>query len=126
MSNISKLACLLLSFFLTFLAYGQKKDKQISFALTNSHTAYPFASFSKLFSGPYHPGIELGYGFNWTNKKKHDWYQAFRLGYFYHRLAAMNPHTPEVAVGLLKTHPQPRTLGQGFVLVQKWCWQVVS
>jgi len=85
MSNISKLACLLLSFFLTFLAYGQKKDKQISFALTNSHTAYPFASFSKLFSGPYHPGVELGYGFNWTNKKKHDWYQAFRLGYFYHR-----------------------------------------
>jgi hypothetical protein len=43
-----------------------------------------------------------------------------------YRLAAMNPHTPEVAVGLLKTHPQPRTLGQGFVLVQKWCWQVVS
>jgi len=38
----------------------------------------------------------------------------------------MNPHTPLVALGLLKTHPQPRTLGQGDVLVQKWCWQVVS
>jgi hypothetical protein len=41
-------------------------------------------------------------------------------------LAATNPHTPEVALGLLKTHPQPRTLGQGDVLVQKWCRQVVS
>ena len=41
-------------------------------------------------------------------------------------LAAMNPHTPVVALGLLKTHPQPRTLGQGDVLVQKWCRQVVS
>jgi hypothetical protein len=41
-------------------------------------------------------------------------------------LAAMNPHTPVVALGLLKTHPQPRTLGQGCVLLQKWCWQVVS
>jgi hypothetical protein len=41
-------------------------------------------------------------------------------------LAAMNPHTPVVAVGLLKTHPQPRTLGHGCVLLQKWCWQVVS
>jgi len=38
----------------------------------------------------------------------------------------MNPHTPVVALGLLKTHPQPRTLGQGCVLLQKWCWQVVS
>jgi hypothetical protein len=46
-------------------------------------------------------------------------------GYFA-GLAAMNPHTPVVALGLLKTHPQPRTLGQGCVLLQKWCWQVVS
>jgi hypothetical protein len=45
---------------------------------------------------------------------------------YYFGLAAMNPHTPEVALGLLKTHPQPSTLGQGDVLVQKWCRQVVS
>jgi hypothetical protein len=75
----------LLLFLLPFLALGQKKEEQISLAFTNNHTAYPFASFAKLFSGPYHPGVELGYGFNWTTDKKHDWYQAFRLGYFYHR-----------------------------------------
>jgi len=80
-----KFFVLSLFFFISFFVYGQHKDKQISFALTNSHTAYPFASFAKLFSGPYHPGVELGYGFNWANRKKHDWYQAFRLGYFYHR-----------------------------------------
>jgi hypothetical protein len=46
--------------------------------------------------------------------------------HYFAGLAAMNPHTPVVALGLLKTHPQPRTLGQGCVLLQKWCWQVVS
>lgn len=76
---------LLLCFVSTFLAHSQRKEKQISLAITNSHSAYPFASFASLFSGPYHPGVELGYGFNWTMKKKHDWYQAFRVGYFYHR-----------------------------------------
>jgi hypothetical protein len=42
-------------------------------------------------------------------------------------LTAIKPHTPESGkLGWLKTHPQPRTLGQGCVLLQKWCWQVVS
>jgi hypothetical protein len=76
---------LLLCFLLPFLANSQRKEKRLSVAITNSHSAYPFASFSHLFSGPYHPGVELGYGFNWTTGKKHDWYQAFRAGYFYHR-----------------------------------------
>lgn len=34
-------------------------------------------------------------------------------------LAAMKLHTPVVAPGLLKTHPHPRTLGQGTFFVQK-------
>jgi hypothetical protein len=34
-------------------------------------------------------------------------------------LAAMKLHTPVVAPGLLKTHPQPRTPGQGTFFVQK-------
>jgi hypothetical protein len=76
---------LLLLFFLPLAVWCQRKEKHISFAVTNSHSAYPFASFSHLFSGPFHPGVELGYGFNWTTGKKHDWYGAFRLGYFHHR-----------------------------------------
>jgi len=54
------------------------------------------------------------------------WHPAGHPRSYRSDLAAMNPHTPLVAVGLLKTHPHPRTLGQGDVLVQKWCWQVVS
>jgi hypothetical protein len=76
---------LVLCFLLPIAVYSQKKGKEISIAVTNSHSAYPFGSFAKLFSGPYHPGFEAGYGFDWSSGKKHDWLQTFRLGYFYHR-----------------------------------------
>jgi hypothetical protein len=32
-----------------------------------------------------HPGFEAGYEFNWSTKEKHDWFQTFKAGYFYHR-----------------------------------------
>jgi len=76
---------LLLGLLIPFLTIAQKKVKEISLAITNTHSAYPFASFGKLFSGPYHPGAEAGYGFNWKRKAKHDWYQSFKLGFFHHR-----------------------------------------
>lgn len=63
----------------------QTKGRQISVAVTNNHSAYPFASFSKLFSGPFHPGAEAGYQFNWKTKAKHDWWQSFKAGVFHHR-----------------------------------------
>jgi hypothetical protein len=63
-----------------------KKDfDYFSIALTNNHSAYPFSSFAGLVTGEWHTGFELGTGFNWTIKQKHDWYQEFRLGYFYHQ-----------------------------------------
>lgn len=57
----------------------------ISLALTNNHSAYPFSSFSALAAGTWHPGIEIGTGFNWSERKKHDWFQDVKLGYFYHQ-----------------------------------------
>ena len=45
----------------------------------------PFSKFGGLFQSPFHPGVELSYGFNWKTKPKHDWYQQIKLGYFYHR-----------------------------------------
>ncbi len=57
----------------------------VSLAFTNNHTAFPFASFSNLVTGEWHPGFEAGTGFNWSEKKKHDWFQDFRVGYFYHQ-----------------------------------------
>lgn len=64
---------------------GKFKLNHLSIAFSNNHTAFPFASFSKLVSGAWHPGFELGTGFDWSQHKKHDWYQEFKLGYFNHQ-----------------------------------------
>ncbi|NJO24610.1 MAG: hypothetical protein HC867_00735 [Bacteroidia bacterium] len=56
-----------------------------SVAITNSHSAKPFGSFSKLVYSQWHPGIEAATGFNWKSRKHHDWFQTLRAGYFYHR-----------------------------------------
>jgi hypothetical protein len=64
---------------------NKRRFDHFSIAFTNNHSAYPFSSFSQLLAGTWHPGVELGTGFNWSVKKKHDWYQEFKLGYFYHQ-----------------------------------------
>ncbi len=61
------------------------KKRQISIAVLNTASAYPFSQFGKLLSGFEHPGIEIGYGFNWKTKSKHDWFQEIKVSYFYHR-----------------------------------------
>ncbi|HEX6332748.1 MAG TPA: hypothetical protein VFZ78_00900 [Flavisolibacter sp.] len=81
MKRTSYLLLLLLPLF----SAAQKKGREISFAVNNNHTAYPFGSFSRLFSGPLHPGAEAGYSFSWKEKGKYTLFQNFRAGYFYHR-----------------------------------------
>ncbi len=76
--------CLLALSFISIVTTAQKK-KEISAAAVNTASAYPFSQFGKLFSGIEHPGIEFGYGFNWKTKNRHDWFQEFKLSYFYHR-----------------------------------------
>ena len=61
------------------------KPDHISIAFTTLHTAFPFGSFSSLFTKEFHPGFEIATGFNWKTKKKHDWFQTFDVGYSYHR-----------------------------------------
>ena len=83
-----KINLILLFVFLCFgvNTYAQKrKYDHLSFALTTSHTAFPFGSFSKLFTEEFHPGFEIGTGFNWRIKRKHDWFQTIQFGYSYHR-----------------------------------------
>jgi hypothetical protein len=72
-------------FIFLILFSSAQKNRQISVAFLNTGSAYPFSQFGKLFSGIEHPGIEMGYGFNWRTKSKHDWYQEIKLSYFYHR-----------------------------------------
>lgn len=75
----------LLIFLLFSVLTTAQKKKEISIAFLNTGTAYPFSQFGKLLSGIEHPGVEIGYGFDWKTKSKHDWFQEFKLSYFYHR-----------------------------------------
>lgn len=72
------------SSFLNVLSQKNKLD-HISVSFTTLHTAFPFSSFSKLFTEEFHPGFEIGTGFIWKTKTKHDWLQTFQFGYSYHR-----------------------------------------
>lgn len=86
-------ACFVLASFFPLMAQQpdsvkvrhKKRLDHLSIAFTNNHTAFPFSSFAKLATGPWHPGFEAGTGFNWKSRKKHDWHQEFKLGYFYHQ-----------------------------------------
>ena len=70
--------------FLNAPAQKHKPD-HVRIAFTTLHTAFPFGSFSNLFTKEFHPGLEIGTGFNWKTKEKHDWFQTFEFGYSYHR-----------------------------------------
>ena len=74
----------LLTLLTSSFAFAQK-DKEISVAFVNTASAYPFSQFGKLASGIEHPGIELGYSFNWKTKHGYDWYQEIKFGWLYHR-----------------------------------------
>jgi hypothetical protein len=67
------------------VVFAQKQQRQISLEITNSHSAFPFGKFASLFTSPYHLGFLVGYEFNWKTKPKHDWFQTFKGGYFFHR-----------------------------------------
>ncbi|KAA9039575.1 hypothetical protein FW778_12235 [Ginsengibacter hankyongi] len=72
-------------FIFSILCSSAQRSKEFSIAFLNTGSAYPFSQFGKLLSGIEHPGIEIGYGFNWKTKSKHDWFQEIKLCYFYHR-----------------------------------------
>ena len=77
------MACLVVT---SLLASAQsRQEKNIGLSFTNNNTAKPFQKFSSLFSDVLHPGFRVSYGFNWRTKQKHDWFQQFHAGYFYHR-----------------------------------------
>ena len=75
----------LLCLFFSFRVAAQERQKSWSLALTNNHTAFPFTRLGGLFYKEFHPGLELGYSFNWRTKPRHDLFQTVRAGYFFHR-----------------------------------------
>src|SRR5688572_19181821 len=78
-----KITLIILCCFISVTTYGQQK--RISLAFLNTASAHPFQKFGDLTTNIHHPGFEIGYGFNWKTKEKHDWYQEIKAGYFYHR-----------------------------------------
>lgn len=103
--------------------WAQRQARFVSVAVTNHHSAYPFSSFANLFKKEFHPGVEFGYGFNWKTAPKHDWYQTFKAGYFYHRFVQhaiplstqlgyrykLNPFQLSAALGAGYLHSIPAT-----------------
>jgi hypothetical protein len=83
-----------------------------SIALTTLHTDFPFGSFSGLFIKEFHPGFETGTGFNWSTKKKHDWFQAFQFSYCYHRFV-------QHSIALYSEFGYRFKFSKGFFLVAK-------
>ncbi len=76
---------LIIPFCLFFLQASAQRNRQVSVAITSNSTAMPFSKLGGLFKTPVHPGVEFGYGINWKTRRKHDWFQTFKAGYFYHR-----------------------------------------
>ncbi len=71
-------------FFISVQLLAQSKN-QLTFALTDNASAYPFTIFAGYFKAPAHPGVEFGWSRNFSEKKKYDWFRDVKLGYFYHR-----------------------------------------
>jgi hypothetical protein len=69
-----------------YLHLAAQHSRSFGLAFSNNHTAIPFSKFSALATGRLHPGVEIGGGFNWQTKARHDWYQAVKLGYMFHHL----------------------------------------
>jgi len=65
--------------------FGQEKVVPINIALFNESTAIPFTRF---FTIPIHPGIQLGTEFNYKDKEYSRLFQTANICYFYHNCAA--------------------------------------
>lgn len=61
---------------------GQKKELPITISLFNESTALPFTRF---FTTPIHPGIQVGTEFNYKLKNRSRLFQTVNLSYFYHQ-----------------------------------------
>jgi hypothetical protein len=88
------LSILLMFFFTATLLQGQSdknlKQRYYKIAVSNSHSAKPFGSFSSLFYKDFHPGLDIGYESLLQNKNKHQWFLEMRLSYMFHRWVQHN------------------------------------
>lgn len=67
------------------ILFGQEKSIPINLSLYNEATAIPFTRF---FTTPIHPGIQLGTEFNYKMKEHSRLFQTANICYFYHNYLA--------------------------------------
>lgn len=67
------------------LASSAQHKHYLSFSLTDNASSYPFQYLAGYTENPLHPGFEIGYGKSTIQKKHHEWFGEFKIGYFYHQ-----------------------------------------
>ncbi len=60
---------------------AQQKEIRVNISVFNESTAIPF---TRAFTTPIHPGIQLGTEFNYSVKEHSRWFQTADASYFYH------------------------------------------
>jgi len=75
----------ILIFLIPTILFGQDKEIPINVSLFNESTAIPFTRF---FTSPVHPGIQVGTEFDYRKKEHSRLFQTANLGYFYHNYLA--------------------------------------
>jgi hypothetical protein len=78
-------ALLIISCFLIKANAQKEENKYWSIAVFNTQNAKPFGKFAGLFGEIIHPGIETGYGKNFSVREKHEWFLELKIACFYHR-----------------------------------------
>lgn len=65
--------------------FSQDKKIPISITIFNNGTSLPRSGYLGVFSKTIHPGISIGSYHLYHTGEKHEFFQTFKLGYFYHR-----------------------------------------
>ena len=81
---------LMLSIFLQAQKSNHGKQRFYKIAISNSHAAKPFGSFSSLFYQDFHPGIDIGYESTFSNINRTQWFYEVRMAYMFHQWVQHN------------------------------------
>lgn len=88
--------CYLIFFILAAVLVSQgqtaknSKPKYLKVAVSNSHAAKPFGSFTSLFYRDFHPGVDIAYESILKNKTRRVWFYEARMGYMFHQWVQHN------------------------------------
>jgi hypothetical protein len=64
---------------------AQERKRPVTFSIFNNGTSLPGAGFLGVFSKTIHPGFSIGTYHIYHAGEKHELFQTFKFGFFYHR-----------------------------------------